>query len=124
MDYKIYKTFGGISFTADIDADEKTLKSHKKRLAVLWALKNGVSLEASVLSEADLSCVDLSDQDLSYCIFTETNFTGADLSGSILRGAHLTWADFKESNLTGAIMCRTTICGTRFDGAIFEETQF
>jgi hypothetical protein len=68
-------------------------------------------LQASDLSEQDLSHRYLAYADLREAQLAHTNFFMADLSGALLGGANLAGADLSGANLTGADLRGTNLTG-------------
>jgi hypothetical protein len=68
-------------------------------------------LQASDLSEQDLSHRYLAHADLRAAQLVHTNFFMADLSGSLLGGANLDGADLSGANLTGADLRGANLIG-------------
>ena len=91
MKYDIKDTKGEVLFTAEIDCDESAIHSYKKRLAVLWAIKNGKSLKGANLEGANLEGANL----------WGANLWGAKLSGAKLSGADLWGTDLRWAKVTG-----------------------
>ncbi len=110
---------GKTLFTAEIDCDESRVDAFKKRLAVLWAIKNEISLWRADLSRADFSGAHLRD----------TDFSGADLSRADFSGAYLRDTDFSGADLSRADLSRADFSGahlrdTDFSGAYLRDTDF
>ena len=60
MKYEILNRLtGDVFFVADIDCDKRESEANKKRLAVMWAIKNSVNLYGANLRGADLYGADL-----------------------------------------------------------------
>ena len=93
---------GKIQFTAIIECDEDAAESHKKRLAVLWAIENHADLSSADLSSADLSYADLSYANLSYANLRYADLRSADLSSADLSYANLSYADLSYADLSSA----------------------
>ena len=106
MKFDILNRFTGmVKFTAEIDCEEKALKSLKLGLAVKWAIANKANLTGANLTEANLTGANLRGANLTEANLTEADLTGANLRWADLRWANLTEADLTEANLTGADKC-------------------
>jgi len=103
MKFDILNRFTGmVKFTAEIDCEEKALKSLKLGLAVKWAIANKANLTGANLTEANLTGANLTEANLTGANLTEANLTGANLTGANLTGANLRGANLTEANLTEA----------------------
>lgn len=111
MKYEIrHRLTGKVLFAAEINCEENAPDSLKKRLAVLWALENGASLEEASLRGANLRGVNLRRVNLR-----RAYLNGAYLNGADLRGANLAGANLNDASLNGA-----SLNGVNLDGAIFD----
>lgn len=136
-----YNTYGGIvdgvpntiAFTADIDCDESTPDSIKKRLAFLWIVENKHSLKIigrkgplkeSDLRHLDLSGADLSDLNLENMDLSYSNLSGANLTNTILHGAELPGVNFSRAKFKNTDMGHVDAHGSDFTDAEFEKTSF
>ncbi len=93
---------GAVQFSAEIEADETTLKSVKIGLAVRWAIKTGAVLRDADLRGADLRRADLTRADLTRADLRDAVLRDADLRGADLTRADLTRADLTRADLTDA----------------------
>jgi uncharacterized protein YjbI with pentapeptide repeats len=100
MKYELRNRYtNNVIYTADIDCDESRSDAWKKRLAVLDAVKNGVSL-----SDTDLSFANLSDASLIGANLSGANLIGANLIGASLSFANLNFAKLGGANLSDAVV--------------------
>jgi uncharacterized protein YjbI with pentapeptide repeats len=117
-----------VLFTTLIGAAESDDESYKKRLAVLWAMGNGYSLNYAELSGVDLTGLDLLGLNMSYADMTKAicvntiftfvdlrgvNFLNANLSKAVLRNVDFTDANFKGADMRGAML---------YDNILFQPT--
>jgi uncharacterized protein YjbI with pentapeptide repeats len=105
MKYEILNRYvSAVQFVAIIDCKAAATDSYKKRLAVLWALKNGVSLRNADLSYADLRNADLRDADLRDADLSNAALRNAALRSADLRSADLSNADLRDADLRNAAL--------------------
>ena len=92
MKYTIYRTDGTEAFTADIDCAEMASNAWKKRLAVLWGIKNGVGLRyinmrGANMCGADMCAADLRDADQRGADMRDVDVHRANMHGTDMRGS-------------------------------------
>ena len=80
-----------------------------KRIAVLNALRTGISL-----AYADLRNLNFSGMNLKGIDFRYANLSGADLS----------WTSLRDANLQGARLCRTDLSWAFIEGTLVSEGGF
>ena len=108
MQFQVCNRFtGAAQFTADIGCAKGTIVSERLGLAVCWALKNKVNLNAAYLRGANLIGAKLD----------EAYLRGADLSEASLIGANLIGADLSEADLSGAYLSAAKLDGAYLRGA-------
>ena len=100
-----------VQFTAVIDCAEDTPDAYKKRLALLWAIENGVDVSLSDFTYADLRKTDLRGTQLRECNFRGADFRDADLTDTDFLGSVLRYCD-----LRGAIIGGSDLFSPRFNG--------
>ncbi|MFA5182920.1 MAG: DUF2169 domain-containing protein [Syntrophales bacterium] len=83
----------------------------------------GESLAFAILSEVDLSGLDLRGIDLHQAQCLKTRFTGANLDGADLSQVMFIESDFAKASLRGAKMERTMFIKTKLMEAKFQEAQ-
>jgi hypothetical protein len=112
---------GAVQFTAEIVCAESAPLRVKRRLAVLWAIRNGADLRGANLRGVNLRGANLRGADLSGADLSGADLRGANLRGVNLRGANLRGADLSGADMRGADMRGSNlICvGHRSDGYEF-----
>ena len=105
MKFDIYDINGEVKVTADLS--EVSAENNILRQAVIWAIKNRVSLEGANLRGVDLSylnleCVNFSGANLADSDLNSANLEGANLSDTDLRHANLRWANLQDTDMSKA----------------------
>ncbi len=108
---------GAVKFTAEIDCEDDAPRSLKLRLAVLWAVKNNVSLAGANLTGANLAGVYLAGVNLAGVYLAGANLTGANLTGANLTGANLAGANLAGVYLAGVNLAGVNLVGVYLAGA-------
>ena len=121
--FDIMGRFGGVLFTAEIEATEDTAIGIKLGRAVLIALKADANLSGANLRGADLRGADLSGADLSGADLRDANLRGANLLRADLRGANLSGANLSGADLSGANLSVANLRGADLRGANLSGTN-
>ncbi len=106
------------NFTAEIDCEESCLRSYKRRLAVIWAIKNNADLRHCDLQGSDLSGLDLSNVDFSYSDLSHSLCNRADFNHSNLGHAKLLHCDLNRADMS---YCDLIYCD--FSAASLHQTD-
>jgi len=123
MKSEIRGRFGGVLFTAELDARFSTSSvSVKMGEAAKFALKSGADLRGADLRGADLRGADLRGADLRGAYLRGAYLRGADLRGAYLRGADLGGAcrggaAFGVADVSGAYVGGADLGGADVGGA-------
>ena len=103
-----------------MDPDRMVKRSREEVVAMHG---EGESLAFAILSEVDLSGLDLRGIDLHQAQCLKTRFTGANLDGADLSQVMFIESDFAKASLQGAKMERTMFIKTKLTEAKLREAQ-
>lgn len=118
-----------VLFVAEIECDRDASTGKKKRMAVQWAIKNGVSLKRANLCYADLRGLDLSGRDFSHSNIGGGKLSGASFAGSILSCTELVNCvaenvDFSAANMNKALLAKANLTGSDMSDANLRYANF
>jgi hypothetical protein len=101
---------------------DEVLQAHKEWIEITLDPNKTTSGGRANLTESVLSDMDLSFIDLRGATLSKVNFSGSDLKGCNFSTANLIGANFTGCNLEGANLRRCQLAGADFTGANLKDT--